>query len=394
MCCQIGATFYKSIIIPIKEAIGIDEYRDKESEYRSWTGMRRFYSELLDKLSAAAIPTPGMTGTQLLEASVAGNIHAGLKHQLGYMKFFTDDTFPEDIEEKQNDAPLTNSGCESNFSQLDLECRRGSGQTKLETMSNRHMVKGNRYFDTEQWKLMPSELKNKEWKKARNSEESKVVKEMKREFMEKVKAAESLANKEKIRKKQKKNEKCLLMLEQVKLHGGPISMNEVDKLEKLNEKELLSEVRYLRQTLAPNIREKRKVGTKFVKFSTEELKNQILNVLKPENDFIEDVDKLLLDIFSVKADMVPKSDVNKAADDQLVGKLAVLEGFLGEKKVGLIISSDTVQLYHFTRYGFEPDDATNCYTDWKAMFVIDDYDFITRRTGVYLRCSVSKKDLT
>ena len=42
---------------------------------------------------------------------------------------------------------------------------------------------------------MSSELKNKEWKQARNSKESKVVKEMKREFMEKVKAAESLANK-------------------------------------------------------------------------------------------------------------------------------------------------------------------------------------------------------
>ena len=105
------------------------------------------------------------------------------------MKYFTDDTFPHDIEEKQNDAPLTNSGCESNFSQLDLECRRGSGQTKLQTMSDRHMVKGNRYFDTEQWMLMSSELKNKEWKQARNSKESKVVKEMKREFMEKVKAA-------------------------------------------------------------------------------------------------------------------------------------------------------------------------------------------------------------
>ena len=202
-----------------------------------------------------------------------------------------------------------------------------------------------------------------------------------------------MANKEKIRKKQKKNEKCLLMLEQVKLHGGPIGMNELDKLEKMTEKELLSEVRYLRQTLAPNIREKRKVGTKFVKFSIEELKNQILNVLRPENDFIEDVDKLLLDNLSVKANMVPKIDEIKKVDEQLVGKLAVLEGPLDEKKVGLIISSDTVQLYHFTRYGFEPDDATNCYSDWKAIFVIDDYDFITRRTGVYLRCSVSKKDL-
>ena len=48
---------------------------------------------------------------------------------------------------------------------------------------------------------MPSELKSKEWKTARSSKEAKIVKDMKREFMDKVKAAESLANKEKIRKK-------------------------------------------------------------------------------------------------------------------------------------------------------------------------------------------------
>ena len=74
--------------------------------------------------------------------------------------------------------PFTNSGAESNFAQLDLECRRGSGQTKLKTMSDRHVVKSNKYFESDQWKKLSPELKQKEWDFARNSEKAKIVKDM------------------------------------------------------------------------------------------------------------------------------------------------------------------------------------------------------------------------
>ena len=112
-------------------------------------------------------------------------------------------------------------------------------------MSDRHMVKGNKYFETEEWKSLSSELKRKEWKTARASKEAKIVTEMKKEFMEKVKAAEHLASKEKIRRKQNKTERCFKLLEQVKLHGGPVSYADVDKLDNLNDVQLLSEIRYL-----------------------------------------------------------------------------------------------------------------------------------------------------
>ena len=220
LCCDIGCKYYRSVIVPIKEAIGIDEFRDKTSEYRSWTGMKKFYSELLEKLSANADSTSPVNGFEMLDSSVAMNIHAGLQHQLGYMKFFTHNDDSEGSVEKLNNAPLTNSGCESNFAQLDLECRRGSGQTKLQTMSNRHMVKGNKYFETENWKQMSAQLKSKEWKAARGSKESKIVREMKNEFIAKVKAAEKIATVEKRKKKQKKTEKCLQLLELIKMHGG------------------------------------------------------------------------------------------------------------------------------------------------------------------------------
>ena len=213
------------------------------------------------------------------------------------MKFFQnnpEEEIDEQTAKKMELAPLTNSGCESNFSQLDLECRRGSGQTTLQTMSNRHLVKTNQYFDSEEWKQLAPELKVKCWKEARSGEQAKIVKGMQEEFLKKVRAAESLARIHKIKQKIKKNEKCLLLLDQVKLHGGPVSANDVDKLDNLSEADVLAEVRYLRQTLAPNIREKRKVENKFRKFTKMELIQQIRSVLRPENEDFVDVNCLLL----------------------------------------------------------------------------------------------------
>lgn len=392
LCCEIGAKLYRSVIVPIKAAIGIDEFRNKSSEHRSWSGLKQFYSNLLSDLSAAAKKTSSMSGSELLEASVAGNVHDGLQNQLHYMKFFSDDLDDSDAFEKIDDAPLTNSGCEANFSQLDLECRRGSGQTKLETMSDRHMVKGNKYFETEQWKLLSSELKRKEWKTARSSKEAKIVRDMKKEFIEKVKAAENLASKEKIRRKQKKTERCFKLLEQVKLHGGPISHADLDIIDKLTDEQLLSEIRYLRHTIAPNIREKRKVGKKFEKFSGEELRNQILNVLKPENECDADIEMLLYESNFEKVTEGNSAEKQIAEAESTIGMVAVMEGPLGERRVGLVLTEDVVQLYHHTRYGFEPDDVTEVSSDWKVVEVLEDYDYITRRTGVYLRCSLSNKE--
>ena len=51
------------------------------------------------------------------------------------------------------------------------------------------------------------------------------------------------------------------------MHGGPVSSNNLAELENLTDSEILAEVRYLRQTLAPNIRDKRKVDNNFVKFT-------------------------------------------------------------------------------------------------------------------------------
>ena len=45
--------------------------------------------------------------------------------------------------------------------------------------------------------------------------------------------------------------RSLKLLESVKLHGGPITDQEIVKLDSLTDKQLLSEIGYLRATIAP-----------------------------------------------------------------------------------------------------------------------------------------------
>ena len=110
--------------------------------------------------------------------------------------------------------------------------------------------------------------------------------------------------------------------------------------------------------------------------------------MKPENKFVDDIDQLLLSAMEGKESANTKdTDCDETKD--FVGKVAVVEGPLKDKTVGFIVNATTVQLYHVTRYGFEPDDTTEDLSDYKVVQIIEDYDFITRRTGVYLRCSLS-----
>ena len=210
LCCEVASRLNVLAVIPLKSALGIDEFKNVESEARSWSGMKIFFTDLLTQLSSSSVKTAAMSGSELLEAEVCRKAKDSLRNQLDYMKYFREDTEDESMSEdtlkKLDQAPLTNSGCESNFAQFDLECKRGSGQNTLNTMSNRNMIKTNQYFSTEEWIKLAPELKSKAWKDARSGEQALVVKNMKKQFLDKVQASELLANKERIKKKTRKNE--------------------------------------------------------------------------------------------------------------------------------------------------------------------------------------------
>ena len=66
-----------------------------------------------------------------------------------------------------------------------------------------------------------------------------------------------LAKKEKL--KGKKNLWLLQTIDICKQHGGPLTDNNLELVESLSEKQLISEIVFLRLTVAPNIRQQRRV---------------------------------------------------------------------------------------------------------------------------------------
>ena len=49
-----------------------------------------------------------------------------------------------------------------------------------------------------------------------------------------------------------------------------------------------------------------------------------------------------------------------------------------------LISGLDIVLTYVSKLLFEPDDSTEDMTDWKVVKNIEDYDFVKRRTGVYI----------
>ena len=78
-----------------------------------------------------------------------------------------------------------------------------------------------------------------------------------------------------------------------KQHGGPLTDNNLELVEWLSEKQLISEIVFLRLTVAPNIRQQRRVKDsntgkfRVEKFTAEELRTSIRNAIKPEARLIK-----------------------------------------------------------------------------------------------------------
>jgi len=99
---------------------------------------------------------------------------------------------------------------------------------------------------------------------------------------------------EPIRKKPER----LKILDECKLHGGPLTPDSLNLVNELTEKQLIAEIKFLRCTTAPDIRQRRRVKVegayKMQKFTTMELKQSIRNAIKPESVIMSNIDELLL----------------------------------------------------------------------------------------------------
>ena len=358
---------------------------------------------------------------QAFMKKVYSEVAVAVKRQLSSVKFYRGEEISEGKLSMLSKAPLTNSGCESNLSDMTYDVVRSAGSfTKMQTISNKNVIRKNKVFDSTRWKRMSREEKVAKWKWARSSIQGKRVREIGRTYFEKVKAAKALSSAEKERKKKKKRAKALKLLEQCKAWNGPVTKGSVGELEKLDEYQLLIEVRYLRTTIAPDIREKRKEGNKFVKFSKEELVFQIRNAIKLTAENTVDIGNLLSCVLGLEVEtknehgqpnqveVVPRQVVieggekesqktepgsserenlmNSESQEQNLrdplppGLVGQFSGPLDELKVGVVISvgnESMLQLYESKRYGFVPAlTAPEPIENWLLLEEIEDFQYV------------------
>ena len=229
----------------------------------------------------------------MLISKCASQIKTAIQRQMSKIDFFNTDT-PTDKYGNIDSAPITNLGPESNFGSVDEDLKRSGNSTKLTTISEKHIIEKNKLHLTDQWKDMPDDEKQEQWRWARSSDEVKEVKEKEKELQLFLESVNQLATEKKKEDKRKLTQKLNTALTNCKKYGGPITSNDVEKLDSLTLEQVNCEVAYLKLTIGQNIRYKRKVDGKMIPFSIEELRSQIRDVLKPESSDVTNMDSALI----------------------------------------------------------------------------------------------------
>jgi hypothetical protein len=384
-CCRVADSFNTVLTVPFKEVLGLDEGKCSEQRSHTWLDVKMFLHDKLKMLDGLSEMKAEMSTEEILTAKGAHNIKAAMEHQMEYMPYLkknVEGPENETLSEKMQYAPISNLGAESDFAKVGNALKRSGGSTSLETISNRHLISENKLFQRENWNTKSDEEKNKKWNWARNSVQAKQARKLQDDFLNKVQATKTLALKEKEKKKNKKNQRTIEALAKCKEHGGPMTEKDVDKIETMNEKQLKQEISYLRLTVAPNIRQRSKEEGNF---SVEKLRIQIRNAIKPVTNMSENVDTLLFALFSTQIPTEAQDQPPITENHPKPGLLGWWEGPLDQRKVGIVLDSETLQLYESSRYGFLPSDAREYLPDWNLLEHIEEYKFFERPSGLFLR---------
>ena len=298
-CTEIYSMIGDLIIFPLMELLGIDKMGEKNKEERTWVGVERFLNNKLSQLDQLMkdLRDPHNSGKDKFKAAVIEEIIDTVKNQMSKTEYFTRSN--DEDREKMKHAPLTNLGCESEFSRLDHRIKASGGSTSIQAHSRKNMVVSSGILVNSEFECKTSDEWKLKWNWVRGSKEVNKVKSLEEDFLAEVRVANKLAIHKKEELKKKKTSKTLAVLERCKKHGGPMTPASLNLLPKLNGKQLLDEISYLRLTVAPDIRQMRRIKDgdgkyKMQKFTITELKTSIKNALKPEGNVSSDIDNLLL----------------------------------------------------------------------------------------------------
>ena len=126
-----------------------------------------------------------------------------------------------------------------------------------------------------------------------------------------------------------------------------------------------------------NIRFRHKVGKKFVKFTIDQIRQQIRNAIKPAGVQIENVEELLKNELTYDDQQDVTTNGGKCLNDgdDGVGVLGWWNGPLGERKIGVLMNNVSLQLFALKRYGFVPDSLLENKKDWTLENRIQRYHY-------------------
>ena len=128
------------------ELLGIDEFGKEKRDERNWRGLKQFYLDKVKEMKALSEEEVDNSSTvEKLVSVCAGKVAENMERQLSRMQFFTED-LPDDILKKMENAPLTNSGCESKMADLDVRVRFSGGAAPIETISDKQVVSKNKFL--------------------------------------------------------------------------------------------------------------------------------------------------------------------------------------------------------------------------------------------------------
>ena len=300
--CLVYDFFGTLLIQPLCSLLGVDEKKKDTKEEKSWTAVKEFFDE--KKQALAVMLEKGKSGSSIdqLESKCATKILEGLERQLSKVGIFRGE-FTEETIEKLKHAPLTNSGCESRQAQLDVRVKHSGGSAPLQNISNKQTVAVNGYLKTSDFDDLEKAGELFKW--ARTADEAKKVRQMQKEFNAKVESVKFAALKKKENLKKKRFERSLKLYSKCSEHGGPLTADNLEKMEDLQYKELVAEVSYIKSTIGKDIKMKKRITDpdtkkfKMIPLPSETLKNSIRNVLKPENESAQySVQNLLTNYFS------------------------------------------------------------------------------------------------
>ena len=311
LCCELCKKIADVVIFPLMDLLGIDERGKNLKNVRDWYGVRDFFKLKLPEIDDPCEQLKSGNGKDRLYSAMLKETSETLRRQLSAMPFFYnilehDDGQNDELPDpnKLTYAPLTNLGCESEFAWFDNRVKISGGTESVQSISRKRVICTNALLVDSSFDNLSDKERLDSWKWARTSEESSEVRKLERDFLATVKMSKKLVLAKKEALKREKNLRLLQTIDICKQHGGPLTDNNLELVESLSEKQLISEIVFLRLTVAPNVGQQRRVKDsntgkfRVEKFTAEELRTSFRNTIKPEDEVNKNVDGLLLKIFT------------------------------------------------------------------------------------------------